>query len=188
MNIHWHFCFIRKNTGSGCYDERESSRRLAMDFDEYGIEVFLTHLPAHHFMYIKDKDKIGPLTREVFMSKNYERHPEDPGTNPLTGLIYQDEKAGEALGVRLAQDPAEIPEGFLLTQVAGGDYLVFQHGPFDLEKEGPGVRNILHELIIGFDYDLVDFEPDHADGRLAYFYFEPDYFGKWVVPIKEKPQ
>lgn len=42
----------------------------------------------------------------------------------------------ECYGLRLPRDyNGEVPPQMLLSDIPGGDYIVFEHGPFDLETD-----------------------------------------------------
>jgi hypothetical protein len=38
----------------------------------------------------------------------------------------------------------------------------------------------------GFDYNGTDYVADNSNGRLSYFYFDPEKYEKRVMPVKRK--
>ena len=93
----------------------------------------------------------------------------------------------EAYGVRL---PVEyngmIPEQMQLMDVSEGEYIVFEHGPFDYETENQSVEAKIEAAMKEFDYDASGYKLDLTPGRVFYFYHDPERFLKYVRPVIRK--
>lgn len=90
----------------------------------------------------------------------------------------------ECWGARLPADwQGEIPGGMFLTDIPEGDYLVFEHGPFDYEQENRRVEEKIEAAMAGFDYKKAGCRLDASPGRILYFYYDPEQYFKYVRPI-----
>jgi hypothetical protein len=74
----------------------------------------------------------------------------------------------------------------LMLDVPEGEYIVFEHGKFDYEQESETVGGKLHAAMANFDYNGTEYISDSADGRLSYFYFDPEKYEKRILPVKRK--
>ena len=60
----------------------------------------------------------------------------------------------ECWGVRLPRDCTDaVPAPLQLMEVSEGDYLVFEHGPFDLQTENSLVEAKIERAMRDFDYE-----------------------------------
>lgn len=92
----------------------------------------------------------------------------------------------EAYGARLPADYAgEIPPQMLLVDVPEGEYIVFEHGPFDYETENQTVEAKIEQSMKDFDYAASGYQPDTAQGRVFYFYHDSARFWKYIRPVKK---
>ena len=92
----------------------------------------------------------------------------------------------EAYGVRLPLDYAgEIPPQMLLMDVPEGEYIVFEHGPFDFETENAAVEAKMEQAMKDFDYAAAGYALDTTQGRVFYFYHDCKRFWKYVRPVKK---
>ena len=71
-----------------------------------------------------------------------------------------------------------------MTDVPEGEYLVFEHGPFDYEKEGIDVEAKIESAMKAYDYSASDCVLDTTPGRIFYFYHDPQRFWKYVRPVR----
>lgn len=63
----------------------------------------------------------------------------------------------EAYGVRLPADyNGKISGGMRITDVPEGEYIVFEHGPFDFETESRSTENKIETAMREFDYKKAD--------------------------------
>lgn len=92
----------------------------------------------------------------------------------------------EAYGVRLPADHSgAVPPQMQLMDVPEGTYLVFEHGPFDFGTENAAVEARIEQAMRTFDYVQSGYEPDTTQGRVFYFYHDPDRFWKYVRPVRK---
>lgn len=92
----------------------------------------------------------------------------------------------EAYGVRLPWEyQGPVPDGMLLMDVDEGTYLVFEHGPFDFERENSLVEAKIEKAMAEFDYAASGYELDKTQGRVFYFYHDCQRFWKYVRPVKK---
>lgn len=74
-----------------------------------------------------------------------------------------------------------------LMDVSEGEYIVFEHGPFDFETENTAVEAEMEKAMKEFDYRKSGYRLDTAQGRVFYFYHDCKQFWKYIRPvIKEK--
>ena len=87
--------------------------------------------------------------------------------------------------MRLPEDySGKIPEQMQIMDVPCGDYIVFEHGPFDFETQNARVEAKMERAIRDFDYKNSGFELDVTEERVFYFYHECDRFWKYIRPVK----
>lgn len=92
----------------------------------------------------------------------------------------------ECYGVRLPADYAgEVPSQMLLIDVPEGEYIVFEHGPFDFETENHVVEAKIEKAMQEFDYAAAGYCLDTAPGRVFYFYHDCSRFWKYVRPVRK---
>lgn len=90
----------------------------------------------------------------------------------------------ECYGVRLPVDYAgEVPPQMLLMDVPEGEYIVFEHGPFDYQTQNCSVEAKIEAAMSAFDYAPTGYRLDHAPGRIFYFYHDQQRFWKYVRPV-----
>lgn len=93
----------------------------------------------------------------------------------------------ECYGVRLPADyDGPVPEVMRLTDVAEGEYIVFEHGPFDYDQENRSVEFAIDEAWDAFDWSSSEYEFDPTPGRMYYFYHDPSRFWKELWPVRRK--
>ena len=93
----------------------------------------------------------------------------------------------ECYGCRLPADYAgPVPEQMLLRDVAQGEYIVFEHSPFDYEQENRSVEFAIDAAWKAFDWSASEYEFDPTPGRMYYFYHDPSRFWKEMWPVRKK--
>ena len=93
----------------------------------------------------------------------------------------------ESYGVRLPLDYAgPVPEQMLLMDVPVGEYIVFEHGPFDYETQNQSVEAKIEAAMGAFDYAAAGYRLDLTSGRVFYFYHDCTRYWKYVRPVKKK--
>lgn len=92
----------------------------------------------------------------------------------------------EAYGVRLSADyDGEIPPQMMIMDVPAGEYIVFEHGPFDFETENAAVEAKIEQAMKDFDYPSSGYELDTTQGRVFYFYHDCKRFWKYIRPVRK---
>ena len=177
------------------------------------VKTYFVTIPEHKFLHIKNYESIGywdfwqkqskipgqdcETITGLLMSigKNLDDMGDDDlssGTGQLMAFI--NEPAGricswgiplaECYGVRLPIDwQGEKPENMLLIDVPEGEYLVFEHGPFDFETENQAVEAKIEKAMKDFDYASSGYKLDTAPGRIFYFYHDAKRYWKYVRPV-----
>jgi len=171
------------------------------------IKIYFVSIPAHKFLQIKNYDSKGYWDF-------WERQDKIPGedcdticglldsikgkldgedgvigkfSGQIMGHIFESGKVAEAYGSRLPRDYAgEIPLKMQMIDIAEGEYIVFEHGSFDYEQESDSVGEKLQSAIDGFDFGSTDYVLDESEGRVRYFYHDPEKWEKRVMPVKRK--
>lgn len=175
------------------------------DFD--AISITIKTLPAHGFMHIMNHESDGYFD---FWDKQAQIPGQDcdtitrllgtiqgklDGGEEVTGLydgqvmarLWLEDSSPEAYGVRLPEDySGPVPKPLILLAVPEADYIVFEHGPFDYDREGDRVYRLLRKVRDNFSCQDLDFEPDYSPGRLAYYYFDPARYARYVLPVRRK--
>lgn len=118
----------------------------------------------------------------------------DSGSGQIMAFINEPEgrlcswgiPLAEAYGVRLPADyDGEIPPQMMLMDVPAGEYIVFEHGPFDFETENAAVEAKIEQAMKDFDYPSSGYELDTTQGRVFYFYHDCKRFWKYIRPVKK---
>lgn len=179
------------------------------------VKIYFVTIPAHKFLHVKNYESIGywdfwqkqslipgqDCETVCGLLDSIKGKLDDMGgseTNSGSGQImaYINEPAGricswgiplaECYGVRLPFDyRGEVPSQMLLADVPEAEYIVFEHGPFDLEKENRSVEEKLEEAMKTFDYTAAGYCLDTTPGRVFYFYHDPERFWKYVRPVRK---
>lgn len=92
----------------------------------------------------------------------------------------------ECYGVRLPIDyDDEVPQQMLLIDIPEGEYIVFEHGSFDFEKENSIVEEKIEKAMNDFNYSATDYCLDMTPGRIFYFYHDCKRFWKYIRPVRK---
>lgn len=179
-----------------CYLAEQASAGTENDIQTY----FIT-LPSHKFAHIRNYESIGYWD---FMQKQSRIPGADLET--VSALLRQlapeaeqqmafvNEPSGricswgiplaECWGVRLPRDYTDaVPAPLQLMEVPEGDYLVFEHGPFDLQTENSLVEAKIERAMRDFDYEAAGCCLDTAPGRVFYFVHDCVRFWKYIRPV-----
>lgn len=178
------------------------------------IKTYFVTIPAHKFLHIRNYESIGYWDFWQKQSQipgqdceticglldSIRGKLDDMGgdeANSGSGQImaYMNDPAGricswgiplaECYGVRLPMDyKGDVPAQMILTDVPEGEYLVFEHGPFDYEKEGRSVEEKIEKAMKTFDYAASGYCLDTTPGRFFYFYHDPQRFWKYIRPVR----
>ena len=92
----------------------------------------------------------------------------------------------ECYGVRLSLNySGKAPPQMLMAKIPEGEYLVFEHGPFDFETENSAVEAKMEQAMKEFDYASAGYCLDTTPGRIFYFYHDCKRFWKYVRPVRK---
>lgn len=179
------------------------------------IKIYFVTIPAHKFLHIRNYESIGYFDFWQKQSgipgqdceticgllDSIKGKLDDIGGNDANAgsgqlMAFINEPHGricswgiplaEAYGVRLPCDyDGEIPPQMQLMDVPEGEYIVFEHGPFDFETENTAVEAEIEKAMREFDYFKSGYELDTAQGRVFYFYHDCKRFWKYVRPVKK---
>ncbi len=179
------------------------------------IKVYFVTIPAHKFMHIRNYESIGYWDFWQKQSKipgqdcdticglldSIKGKLDDTGTgeHDASGgqvMAYINEPEGrlcswgiplaEAYGVRLPLDyDGPVPPQMQIMDVPDGEYIVFEHGPFDFETENASVEAEIEKAMKEFNYAESGYELDITQGRVFYFYHDCKRFWKYIRPVKK---
>lgn len=195
-------CYLTEGAGSPSETQNEGA-----------VKTYFVHIPAHKFLHIRNYESIGyqdfwqrqsaipgqdceticgllasiPGKLDDAGGKN-----NDAGSGQLMAWINEPTgricswgiPLAEAYGVRLPADYAgPAPTQMQLMDVPAGEYLVFEHGPFDFETQSAAVEAKIEQAMRGFDYAASGYRLDLPPGRVFYFYHDCARFFKYVRPV-----
>lgn len=179
------------------------------------IQTYFTSLPAHKFLHIRNYESVGywdfwtkqaeipgqdcdticALLEEVpGKLDDNQGTAEDTSSGQLMAWINAPEgricdwgiPLAEAYGVRLPSDySGHIPEQMQLMDVPEGEYIVFEHVPFDFATENAEVAAQVEEAMADFDYSETGYELDLTPEKVFYFYHDEKRFFKYLRPVKK---
>ena len=177
-----------------------------------GINIYFITIPAHKFLYVENRESNGYWDfwqkQNLIPGQDYETvcglldsikgKLDDTGGSEVncgSGQImaYRNDPEGrlcdwgiprtECWGVRLPADyRGEVPAPLRLMEVPEGEYIVFEHGPFDYEQENRTVEEKIERAMAEFDYSDTGYCLDTTPGRLMYFYYDPKQYFKYIRP------
>ena len=179
------------------------------------VKTYFVTIPAHKFLHIRNYESIGYFDFWEKQSKipgqdcqticgildsikgNLDDQggtENDSGSGQLMAFLNAPEgricswgiPLAECYGVRLPSDwNGTVPDQMILSDIAEGEYIVFEHGPFDFEKENQAVEAKIEEAMKNFDWAKTGCELDTTPGRIFYFYHDTKRFWKYVRPVKK---
>lgn len=179
------------------------------------VKTYFVSIPAHKFLHIKNYVSIGYWDFWQKMGQTPGLDCEtvcgllasipgklddlggndiDSGSGQIMGFLNH--PAGricswgiplaECYGVRLPLDfVGEIPPQMELMEVPEGEYIVFEHGPFDYETQNGTVERKIEETMRNFDYTKSGYELDLTPGRIFYFFHDCQRYWKYIRPVKK---
>ena len=179
------------------------------------IKTYFVTIPAHKFLHIRNYESIGYWDFWQKQSQipgqdceticglldSIPGKLDDLGGNEANSgsgqiMAFLNDPAGricswgiplaECYGVRLPFDYAgEVPPQMLLMDIPEGDYIVFEHGPFDYETENGAVEEKIEKAMKDFDYSATGYRLDTTPGRIFYFYHDCKRFWKYIRPVRK---
>ena len=179
------------------------------------VKTYFVTIPAHKFLHIKNYESIGYWDfwqkQSLIPGQDCETicglldsipdklddlggDEANSGSGQSMGFI--NDPAGricswgiplaECYGVRLPLDyNGPVPPQMLLMEVPEGDYIVFEHGPFDFETENSAVEEAMEQAMREFDYSASGYHLDLKPGRVFYFYHDCKRFWKYIRPVQK---
>lgn len=178
------------------------------------VKVYFVTIPAHKFLHIRNYESIGYWDFWQKQSQipgqdceticglldSIEGKLDDAGGSEADSgsgqlMAFLNEPAGrvcswgiplaECYGVRLPADySGPVPPQMRLMDVPEGEYIVFEHGPFDFETQNSSVEAKIEDAMKRFDYAASGYCLDTAPGRIFYFYHDCRRFWKYVRPVR----
>lgn len=179
------------------------------------VKVYFVTIPAHKYLHIKNYESNGYWDFWQKQSKIPEQDCgticglldsiqgklDDLGGNEANSgsgqiMAFINEPTGricnwgiplaESYGVRLPADySGKIPKQMLLMEVPEGEYIVFEHGPFDFQTQNRSVEQKIEQAMADFDYSASGYCLDTTQGRVFYFYHDPARFWKYIRPVQK---
>lgn len=179
-----------------------------------GVKIYFVTIPAHKFLYLEDRESNGYWDfwqrQAEIPGQDYDticglldsikgKLDDSGGSEANCGsgqiMAYRNDPKGrlcgwgiprtECWGVRLPSDyGGGVPPQLRLMDVPEGEYVVFEHGPFDYEGENRVVEERIEAAMAGFDYTGAGCRLDLTPGRLMYFYYAPGRCFKYVRPVE----
>lgn len=179
------------------------------------VKTYFVTIPAHKFLHIKNYESIGYWDfwqkQSLIPGQDCETicglldsikgklddaggSEADSGSGQIMAFI--NDPAGricswgiplaECYGVRLPTDyEGPVPPQMLLIDVPEGEYIVFEHGPFDFETENSIVEQKIEKAMSDFDYSSSGYCLDLTPGRIFYFYHDCKRFWKYIRPVRK---
>lgn len=173
------------------------------------VKVYFITIPAHKFLHIRnyesngewdlwqfpgqDCDTICGLLDSVKGKLDVGEESESNGgqimayLNDLTGkpFCYGTPRV-ECYGVRLPADyKGDAPPQMLLIDAPEAEDIVFEHGPFDYNRENAGVEEKIERPMAEFVYEGTGCCFDDTPGRLGYFFHDPTRVWKEIRPVRK---
>lgn len=179
------------------------------------VKVYFVTIPAHKFLHVRNYESIGYWDfwqkQAAIPGQDCETicglldsipnklddlggDEADAGSGQLMAFI--NEPIGricswgiplaESYGVRLPMDySGPVPEQMLLMNVPEGEYIVFEHGPFDFETQNQSVEAKIEAAMKEFDYAAAGYALDTAPSRVFYFYHDCTRYWKYIRPVRK---
>lgn len=177
------------------------------------VKIYFVTIPAHKFLHVKNYESNGywdfwqrqnRIPGQDFetvcgLLDSIQGKLDDEGGGEANGaggqiMAYFNDPQGrlcdwgiprtECYGVRLPSDYAgKVPPQMLLADIPQGEYIVFEHGPFDYEQENRTVEEKIEKAMATFDFAAAGCRLDTTPGRVMYFYFGPKQCFKYIRPV-----
>ena len=190
-------------------------KEIGMEMSNGAVKAYFVTIPAHKFLHIRNYESVGYWDfwqkQSLIPGQDCETicglldsipgklddldgEENDSGAGQIMGFINEPTgricswgiPLAEAYGARLPLDyDGPVPEQMMLMDVPEGEYLVFEHGPFDFENENAAVEEKIEAAMKGFDYEASGYHLDTAPGRVFYFYHDCQMYWKYVRPVRK---
>lgn len=181
----------------------------------HDVKVYFVTIPAHKFLHIRNYESIGywdfwqkqaaiPGQDCETICGLLDSIPDklddmggseaDSGSGQIMAFINEPTgricswgiPLAESYGVRLPADySGPVPEQMLLMDIPEGEYIVFEHGPFDFETQNQSVEAKIEAAMKEFDYAASGYALDTTPGRVFYFYHDCTRYWKYIWPVRK---
>ena len=178
------------------------------------VKTYFVTIPAHKFLHIRNYESIGYWDfwqkqslipgqdceticglLDSIKGKLDDLGGEEANSGSGQLMAFVNEPTGricswgmplaECYGVRLPVDyDGEIPAQMQMMDIPEGEYIVFEHGPFDYATENQAVEAKIETAMAEFDYASSGYELDTTQGRIFYFYHDCERYWKYVRPVR----
>ncbi|MGI6173890.1 MAG: helix-turn-helix transcriptional regulator [Christensenellales bacterium] len=196
-------CYLLETGGTGMHTTTED------------VKTYFITIPAHSFLHIRNYESIGYWDFWQKQSRIPGQDCEticglldsirgklddmggsgaDSGSGQIMAFLNDpagricswDIPLAECYGVRLPLGyKGEIPRQMLLTDIPEGEYIVFEHGPFDYATENSAVEAKIERAMQEFDYSSTGYCLDTTSGRIFYFYHDCERYWKYIRPVRK---
>lgn len=180
-----------------------------------GVKIYFVTIPAHKFLHIKNRESNGYWDfwqkQALIPGQDHDticglldsiknKLDDAGGSDANCGggqiMAYRNDPDGrlcgwgilrtECWGVRLPSDyTGDVPPQMLMADIPDGEYIVFEHGPFDYEQENRSVEEKIETAMADFDYAASGCCLDTTPGRIMYFYYDPNQYFKYIRPVRK---
>ena len=187
----------------------------AMKQTEGEVKSYFVTIPAHKYLHIRNYESIGYWDfwqkQSAIPGQDCEAicglldsipgklddmggNEQNAGAGQLMGWINAPTgricswgiPLAESYGVRLPADyDGPVPEQMQLMDVEEGEYIVFEHGPFDYPAQGSAVEAKIEQAMADFDWEKSGYRLDTTGERVFYFYHDCTRFFKYVRPVRK---
>lgn len=179
------------------------------------VRAYFVTIPAHRFLHIRNYESVGYWDfwqkQSLIEGQDCETicglldsipgklddmggNQADSGAGQIMAFVNEPEgricswgiPLAECYGARLPADwDGEVPDQMMIMDVPEGEYIVFEHGPFDFETENSAVEAKIERAMREFDYAASGYQLDTAQGRVFYFYHDCARYWKYIRPVKK---
>lgn len=196
-----------------CYLLEKGETYMAKSAED--VKIYFVTIPEHKFLHIRNYESIGYWDFWQKQSKIPGQDCEticglldsikgklddkggteaNSGSGQIMAFINEPEgricswgiPLAECYGVRLPIDyDGKVPVQMQLIDVPEGEYIVFEHGPFDYETENAMVEAKIEKAMKDFNYEDAGYCLDTSQGRIFYFYHDCERYWKYIRPVKK---
>lgn len=186
----------------------------SMESTNQQIKTYFITIPAHKFLHIRNYESVGYWDfwqkQSLIPGQDCETicgllagipgklddlggEESDSSSGQIMGFINAPTgricswgiPLAESYGVRLPADySGPVPDRLRLMDVPEGEYIVFEHGPFDFETQNQAVEAMIEKTMAEFDYAAAGYALDTEPERVFYFYHDCTRYWKYVRPVR----
>ena len=187
-----------------------------MEASAEGIKIYFVTIPAHKFLHIRNYESIGYWDfwqkQSLIPGQDCDTicglldsipgklddlggSESDSGSGQIMAFVNEPRgricswgiPLAECYGVRLPADySGSVPMQMQMMDVPEGEYIVFEHGPFDFERENMLVEEKIEAAMKAFRYEASGYCLDTAPGRVFYFFHDCTRYWKYIRPVSKR--